>query len=274
MTAGSASLSGRKVLVTGANRGVGAAFVQAALARGAAAVVAAARNPASVPRFDGASSGNSGTSGTSASGSAGVSRVVPVRLDVRDGDTIAAAAREHGDVDLLVSNAAVTHQAPVLAEGDEDALRDLMDTNFFGPLRLVRGFRDSLRRPGSGVIFVLSVAAVTLSRSSPVYGASKAASLMLALALREELRDYGATVTAALPGYIDTDMAAGFDSPKASPIEVAERTLDGWLAGEPTVWPDLFAELVRDAVGEPFRKLLDEPRGAMVGVHAAFARGT
>jgi NAD(P)-dependent dehydrogenase (short-subunit alcohol dehydrogenase family) len=235
---------------------VGAAFVEAALARGAATVVAAARDPQSVPRFS------------------DPSRVVPVRLDVRDADTIAAAAREHRDVDLLISNAAVTHQAPVLAEGDEEALRDLMDTNFFGPLRLIRGFRDSLRRQGSGVIFVLSVAGVTLSRSSPVYGASKAASLMLALALREELRDAGATVTASLPGYIDTDMAAGFDSPKASPMEVAERTLDAWLAGQPTVWPDRFAELVGDAVGEPFRKLLDEPRDAMLGVHAAFARGT
>lgn len=249
------ALSGRKVLITGANRGLGAALVEAALARDAATVVAAARDPASLPRFS------------------DPGRVVPVRLDVTDPEAVCAAAREHPDTRLLVSNAAVTHQGQVLTDGDEQAIRALLEVNFFGPLRLVRAFGDSLRQPGAGLVFVLSVAAVTLSRSSPMYGASKAASLMLALAAREELRGAGTRVTTVLAGYIDTDMAASFTSPKASPEDVAARTLDGWLAGEHTVWPDRFAQLVRDAVGEPFRHLLDEPRGAMTGVHAAFAQG-
>jgi len=250
------ALEGRKVLITGANRGLGAALVEAALARDASVVVAAARVPAALPRFS------------------DPGRVVPLRLDVTDPRTITAAAREHPDTSLLVSNAAVTHQGQVLADGDEPAVRALLEVNFFGPLRLVRAFRDSLCRPGAGLVCVLSVAAVTVSRSSPMYGASKAASLMLALAAREELRDAGATVTTVLAGYIDTDMAAGFTSSKASPEEVAGRTLDGWLAGQATVWPDRFAELVRDAVGEPFRRLLDEPRDAMAGVHDAFRRGS
>ena len=249
------ALSGRKVLITGANRGLGAALVEAALARDAATVVAAARDPGSLPRFS------------------DPARVVPVRLDVTDAEAVRAAAREHPDTGLLVSNAAVTHQGQVLADGDEPAIRALLDVNVFGPLRLVRAFGDSLRRPGAGLVFVLSVAAVTLSRSSPMYGASKAAALMLALAAREELRDAGTQVTTVLAGYIDTDMAAGFTSPKASPEEVAARTLDGCLAGENTVWPDRFAGLVRDAVGEPFRHLLDEPRAAMTSVHATFAQG-
>ena len=45
------TLSGRKVLITGANRGLGASFVEAALARQASAVYAAARDPALLPRF-------------------------------------------------------------------------------------------------------------------------------------------------------------------------------------------------------------------------------
>jgi hypothetical protein len=57
-------------------------------------------------------------------------------------------------------------------------------------------------------------------------------------------------------------------------MEVAERTLDGWLGGQPTVWPDRFARLVAGAVGEPFRRLLDEPRDALIPVHAAFAEGS
>ena len=61
------TLSGRKVLITGTNRGVGASFVEAALARQASTVYAAARNPALLPRFS------------------DPARVVPVRLDVEEG---------------------------------------------------------------------------------------------------------------------------------------------------------------------------------------------
>jgi len=250
-------LTGRKVLITGANRGVGAALVEAALSRQATTVVAGARDPASLPRFP------------------DPARVVPVRLDVTDGVQIAAAARAHSDVDLLVCNAGITCQRPVLSDVTEAALREVLEVNFFGPLALVRAFAPSLRRPGSGVIFVLSVSAVALSRSAPIYSASKAACLMLALDLREELRDSGGTVTVVLPGFIDTDMGAAFGSTaKATPAQIAEHSLDGWLAGQHTIWPDRFAQLVHDVVGEPFRALLDEPRQVMTTVRAAFSEST
>ena len=246
-------LTGRKVLITGANRGVGAAFVTAALSRGAATIVAAARDPASL-------TGHSQTA-----------RVVPARLDVTDRAQVAAVSAEHPDIDLLVCNAGVTCQRPLLSDVTDAALREVMEVNFFGPLSLARAFAPALRRPGSGVIFILSVAAVALSRSAPVYSASKAACLMLALDLREELRDSGATVTIVLPGFIDTDMGAAFGSTaKATPAQIAELSLDGWLAGQHTIWPDRFAELVRDTVGEPFRALLDEPRQVMTAIRAAF----
>jgi NAD(P)-dependent dehydrogenase (short-subunit alcohol dehydrogenase family) len=246
-------LTGRKVLITGANRGVGAAFVTAALNRGAGTVVAAARDPASL------------------TGHGQTARVVPARLDVTDRPQVAAVAAEHPDLDLLVCNAGATCQRPLLSDVTDAALREVMEVNFFGPLGLARAFAPALRRPGSGVIFVLSVSAVALSRSAPVYSASKAACLMLALDLREELRDSGATVTVVLPGFIDTDMGAAFSgTAKATPAQIAALSLDGWLAGQHTIWPDRFAELVRDTVGEPFRALLDEPRQVMTAVRAAF----
>jgi NAD(P)-dependent dehydrogenase (short-subunit alcohol dehydrogenase family) len=247
-------LTGRKVLITGANRGVGSALVTAALDRHAATVVAAARDPASLPPPP-----------------ADPARVVPVRLDVTDPAQVASAAAEHPDTDLLVCNAGVTCQRPLLSDVTDAVLREVMEVNFFGPLGLARAFAPGLRRPGSGVIFILSVSAVALSRSAPVYSASKAACLMLALDLREELRDSGGTVTVVLPGFIDTDMGAAFGSTaKATPAQIAALSLDGWLAGQHTIWPDRFAELVRDTVGEPFRALLDEPRQVMTAVRAAF----
>ena len=74
---------------------------------------------------------------------------------------------EHPDVDLLVCNAGVTCQRPLLSDVTEATLREVMEVHFFGPA-LARAFAPALRRPGSGVIFVLSVSAVALSRSAPV----------------------------------------------------------------------------------------------------------
>ena len=248
-------LAGRRILITGANRGLGASFVEAALARRAEVVYAGARNSAAVPGYS------------------DPLRVVPVHLDVTDQDQVEAVARAYPDIDLIVSNAGVPCFESVLGDADPAAFRSAMEVNFFGPLRLMAAFRSTLLRPGTGVIFVLSVAAVALSRSSPIYSASKAAALMLALGVREELRESGATVTVALPGFIDTEMASGLTMPKASPAEVAARSLDGWLAGEATVWPDPFAELVRATVGAPFEGLLAQPRRIMSAVQAAYAAG-
>src|SRR5258708_19440531 len=73
-------------LVTGANRGLGAALAKALLAGGAHKVYAAARDPARVT----------------------ISGVEPIRLDVTRADEIAAAARDCGDVNLVVNNPGIT----------------------------------------------------------------------------------------------------------------------------------------------------------------------
>jgi NAD(P)-dependent dehydrogenase (short-subunit alcohol dehydrogenase family) len=249
------NLSGRRVLVTGANRGVGAAFVDAALARGAARVYAGARDVAALPPFS------------------APDRVVGLPLDVTDHAAVRAAARTARDVDLVVSNAGVSCNGPVVGTDGTADFEAALDVNLLGPMRLAQAFGTGLARPDAGMIFVLSVGAVALSRSSPLYSASKAACLMLALGVGEELRSGGAAVTNVLPGFIDTDMGAAFDMPKASPEQIAQRSLDGWMAGARTVWPDRFAQLVHDAVGEPFRALLDEPQATMNAVKAAYRAG-
>lgn len=236
------TLEGRHVLVTGANRGIGSHFVTVALERSAACVYAGARDPTTVEARDG---------------------VVPVRIDVTEPGQIAAAAAAHPDIDVIVSNAGAPAYGPVL--DTEAALRHALEVNLHGPLALVRAFR-----PLVGVVFVLSVSAVALSRSAPAYSASKAGALMTALAVREQLRDEGTAVTLVLPGFVDTEMSAPLTMPKADPGVVAARSLDGWAAGEPTVWPDAFAELVRDRLGSDYLRLLDRPGEVATEIQAAY----
>ena len=137
---------GRVALVTGANRGIGKAIVEALLARGAAKVYAGARNPETLAAVVAASGG----------------RVVPLRLDVTDGGQVQEAAAAAGDVDLLINNAGVAAHA--FATFDDpawlDAGRREYETNALGTLRVTQAFAPALAaRDGGTVVNIVSVAA-------------------------------------------------------------------------------------------------------------------
>lgn len=240
-------LSGRIALVTGANRGVGAALVDALMARDARKVYAGARD---VSSLDGAVSRYG-------------SRLVPIQLDVTKQSDIDAAADRCSDVEVLVSNAGLAPAGPVLETSDA-LMREVFDVNVFGPMALVRAFAPTLtRNRGGGLLFVNSVTGLVVSRSSPVYGASKAAARMLILGLREHLRGSGVVVTTSHPGFIDTDMAADVPYPKASPRSVADASLDGLEAEQTVVFPDPLAALVENALVSRMPEVLVEPQRVM-----------
>lgn len=247
-------LEDRTVLVTGANRGLGATLVEVALDRGAGRVYAAARDLDSLDRVV----------------KEGAGRVVPLRLDVTKPEEIIAAASSAGDVDLVISNAGITCQSQVLEAPDIEEFRRTMEVNYFGTMNLLRAFAPQVRDRQGGILLILSVAAISLSRSAPAYSASKAATLMLGSSVREELRPDGVGVTVSLPGWIDTEMASRLTGEKATPREVAERSVDGHLTGEEVVWPDRFALLVRDQVERRMLDLLTQPRAVMNEVAAQF----
>src|SRR5947207_14880657 len=94
------------------------------------------------------------------------------------------------DVEVLVSNAGLAPAGPVLETSDA-LMREVFDVNVFGPIALVRAFAPALTRNRGGLLFINSVTGLVVSRSSPVYGASKAAARMLILGLREHLRGSG-----------------------------------------------------------------------------------
>ncbi|HEU5266019.1 MAG TPA: SDR family NAD(P)-dependent oxidoreductase, partial [Jatrophihabitans sp.] len=225
---------------------VGAALVDALLDRGAAKVYAGARDPSSL---------------TAAAERHG-DRLVPVRLDVTNRADVDAAAAACPDVEILVSNAGLAPAGPVLETGDA-LIREVFEVNVFGPLALVGAFAPALTRTGGGLLFINSVTGLIVSRSSPVYGASKAAARMLALGLREELRGSGVVVTTSHPGFIDTDMAAAVPYPKASPRSVADASLDGLAAEKTVVFGDALAELVEDALVTRMPDVLTEPQRLM-----------
>ncbi len=217
-------LAGSTALVTGANRGLGAAFARGLLAAGARTVYAGARNPVD----------------------SGVPGLVPVRLDITDPGQVAQAARRLTDVTLVVNNAGVFHGSDALAEGVEGALRADLETNVFGTLAVSRAFAPVLAANGGGALVnVLSVASWRSLPTFAAYGASKAAAWSITNSLRLELRPRGTQVVAVHAGYLDTDMAASVTAPKTAPDEVVAKVLDALRDGLEEVLVDEVSHRVK-----------------------------
>jgi len=226
-------VEGAAALVTGANRGLGAAIAQALLDAGAK-VYGAVRDPATIT--------NQG--------------LIAVPLDVTDGDDIAIAARTCRDVSIVVNNAGILRSSASLAEGAVDAARAEMETNFFGSMRMARAFAPVLRRNGGGALVnMLSVLSFMSVPQGATYSASKAAAWSLTNSLRIELRRQGTLVVAVHAGYIDTDMAAGVSAEKVSPQSVADQIVAAITSGAEEVLADPTSEMVKAALSEDLTTL-------------------
>jgi NAD(P)-dependent dehydrogenase (short-subunit alcohol dehydrogenase family) len=207
-------INGTKALVTGANRGLGKAFAEALLARGATTVYATARRPDHI----------------------NIPGVVPLQLDITDPTSIEAAATEVGELDLLINNAGISTDAPLLGPSTENVRREF-ETNFWGTLNVTRAFAPRLA--GGAILNVISALSwYTFAPASNGYAASKAAEWSLTNGVRLELADQKTQVTALALAIADTDMMAAFDIPKLPPHEVVTMALDGLEAGKLEVIAD------------------------------------
>jgi NAD(P)-dependent dehydrogenase (short-subunit alcohol dehydrogenase family) len=218
-------IKGSVVLVTGANRGIGAEFVRQLTERGAAKVYAAARNPDSITA-DG---------------------VEAIALDVTDHAQVAAAAAR--DVQLVINNAGASSGLSLVGS-EVDDIRNELETNFFGPLTMARAFAPALATNGGGAILnVLSALSWISAPGATVYAASKAAAWSLTDGIRIELAAQGTQVVAMHMGMVDTDMTAGMDLVKISPATAVTAALDGIEAGLGEVLVDDTATYVKSTLG-------------------------
>jgi len=220
-------LTNRKVLITGAARGIGAALARRLHERGARVAVA----------------------GLEPDLLAGVAASIDGKwweCDVADREqvdaVVAAAADTLGGLDVVVANAGIAAQLPLVG-GDPEIFEQTVAVNLLGTYYTLRAAGPHLSHPQGYALAVSSLGAVVHLPLMGAYSASKAAVEALGNTLRQELRPSGARVGVAYFAELDTDMTTrGFDTQAArkllggrsvtrvTPLEVGIRALERGIA--------------------------------------------
>jgi NAD(P)-dependent dehydrogenase (short-subunit alcohol dehydrogenase family) len=222
-------IQGSVAFVTGANRGIGKAYVEALLQAGAHRVYAAART---IEALD-------------AVVAIAPDRITPIALDVTNSDQVNAVAQTAQDVTVLVNNAGVLGTGGFFMEKSIETAQWEMNTNYFGTLAMVRAFAPILQRNGGGAIVnLLSMVSVVNAPVFGSYSASKAALYSLTQGIRAELAQQGTQVIGIFPGPVDTAMAEGVPLEKVAPIAVANASLQAIEQGIEDVYPDAMSQNV------------------------------
>lgn len=188
-------MSGKVWFITGASRGFGRIWAEAALKRGDK-VAATARILADVADL------------AERYGDA----VLPIALDVTDAhavrNVVTRAYSHFGKLDVVLNNAGYA-LVRAIEEAQEADVRAEFNTNFFGTLRVIQAALPLLRRQGSGhIIGVSSVAGIIAGPITGFYNASKFALEALHESLAQEVKSFGLKVTLLEPGAYATGFAS------------------------------------------------------------------
>lgn len=235
-------LDGKRIIVTGAGRGIGEAIARACAAAGA-------RVGANI-RGEGRAAGGT----------------IPLPFDVRDGAAVSAAfarfAGETGGIDAVVNNAGVNLPS-LLASATDDDITSMLMSNLMGTIVCTRAALPYMLRQRGGVIVnISSVAAVSPARGQSVYAATKGGIESFTRAVAVEYARKGIRCNCIRPGAVDTDMLSATKT--LAPEELLARIPLQRIAGV-----DEIAELALFLLSDKARSIT----GAMHTIDGGFTAG-
>lgn len=209
MTSRSSSLAGRRVLITGAARGIGAALAERLHARGALVAVAGLE-----PELLAATAERAGAPWWT--------------CDVTDrnrvDEVVAEAAASLGGLDVVVANAGVAAQLPLVG-GDPAIFEQINRVNVLGAYDTLRAAGEHVSHPAGYAVAVSSLGGAVHVPLMGAYAASKAAVEALGNTLRAELAPSGARVGVAYFAELDTDMTSRGFGTEAARSFLGDRTI-------------------------------------------------
>ena len=193
-------MSSGVTVVTGGNRGIGAAITRRLVDAGHQVVVAS----------------RSGTGPDDCAVTGTVSMDVSSAGSIHDG--LADIEDAYGPIGALVANAGITRDNLLMRMSDEE-IDTVVQTNLAGSIRLCRGVaRGMIRAKAGRIVLISSVVGLLGSAGQVNYAASKAGLVGVARSLARELGSRGITVNVVAPGFVETDMTAELDDGRRDQI--------------------------------------------------------
>lgn len=207
------TIAARRVLVTGGSRGIGRATAEAFVATGAAVCF-------NYARAEDEAEADATLAALRATGAVAHA----VRADVADADAVTRLFADvrrtlGGAPDVLVNNAAITHDAPLMMM-NEDAWDRVLATNLKGAFLCCRAaIRGMIAARAGRIVNVVSPAAFFGQEGGSSYAAAKAGLVALTKSLAREVARFGITVNAVSPGLVDTQLIAGLPEGRRREME-------------------------------------------------------
>jgi NAD(P)-dependent dehydrogenase (short-subunit alcohol dehydrogenase family) len=187
-------LQGKVALVTGGNRGIGAAIARKLAALGGELVICGRGMP-ELKQVAGSIEKDGG-------------KCKPVVCDITDLNSVERMAKDVGRVDILVNNAGIAAFNDPLHELSPEQWDKVMNTNLRGVYYMIRAFAPKMIERRSGeIINISSIAGKNALPKGAVYAASKWGLNGLTYSVAEELRGYNIRATVVCPGSVDTDLS-------------------------------------------------------------------
>ena len=202
------NLSNKRVLITGASKGMGKAMATALMDYGAHVVISSRKQDQLEACAE------------ELKVSTGNDKVYPYAFNMSNENEMSSltdfAFDRLGYIDVIVGNAGVNPYYGSIEEISSDAYQKIMNTNVYANLKLVNLISPSMRKRGNGsIIFTSSIGAIKPSTGLGTYNMSKLSLLGLTRNLAAELGPFGIRVNSICPGLIKTDFAkAIWDSPE------------------------------------------------------------
>jgi len=217
----------RSILITGANRGLGAALCKTILQYSPKIIYAGYR--ATPGDFED-------------------SRIKWCQLDIQSRESVAAAVASIDQLDLLINNAGCLIPSVSDPVEEMENLETMMSVHLYGPLNLIFGLLPQLETSTQPVIAnIISMAAFASVPGVEAYCTTKAAQHSATQGLRlkyQKIHSVG-----VYPGPTATDMTAGSSTPQANAMESAANIVNGIIDGRTAIFPDEAALAVESLVG-------------------------
>ena len=216
-----------KILITGADGGIGLALIQNYLEFGVEKIYATGLNLEKLQEIQ----------------KLEPKVIEPIQLDITLDDEVKNCANIANDVTLLINNAGIELKKSFVDEHSEFFARKEMEVNYFGMIKMINAFLPIVKRSEEGkIVNILSLASLAIVNRIATYCATKFACHALTESLRESLKTENLFVGGVYMGYVDTKMVPEkIIYEKAEPLEVAKNIITAIERKEIHIYPDKMA---------------------------------